>query len=97
MIRHVVLFRWNEDVTDAEIAAVSDALDALRAVVSEIGEYRHGRDIGLNSANYDYVVVGDFATVEDYLGYRDHPAHQQFIADHITARVADRAALQYEW
>lgn len=97
MIRHVVVFRWNDTVTEAHVDALAAALDVLPAAVSEIAGYHHGPDQQLNPANFDYVVVGDFASVDDYIGYRDHPAHQQFIADHITGRVADRAAVQFEF
>jgi len=97
MIHHVVLFRWNDTVTDRQLEATAAALDALPGSITEIAGYRHGPDLGLNQANYDYVVVGDFASAEDYLVYRDHPAHQRLIAEHITGRVADRAAVQFEF
>ena len=45
---------------------------------------------------FDYVVVGDFVSADDYVTYRDHPTHQAFIANLIAGRVADRAAVQYE-
>ncbi len=97
MIRHVVVFRWNDTVTDRSLTATAAALDALPDAIAEIAEYRHGPDLGLTPANYDYAVVGDFASADDYLVYRDHPEHQRFIAEHITGRVADRAALQFEF
>jgi hypothetical protein len=97
MIRHVVMFRWNDSVTDRSLAATAAALDALPDAIPEIVVYRHGPDLGLNPGNYDYAVVGDFAPAEDYTVYRDHPEHQRFIAEHITGRVADRSALQFEF
>jgi hypothetical protein len=33
----------------------------------------------------------------EIVAYRDHPDHQRFIADHITGRVAERAAVQFEY
>ncbi len=96
MIRHVVLFRWNESVSDADVAATAAALDALPAAIPEIAAYRHGRDLGLNPANHDYAVIGDFADADDFATYRDHPEHRRFIADHITGRVAERTAVQFE-
>ncbi len=97
MIRHVVMFRWNDSVTDRSLAATAAALDALPDAIPEILAYRHGPDLGLTPGNDDYAVVGDFASAEDYLVYRDHPEHQRFIAEHITGRVADRSALQFEF
>jgi len=97
MIRHVVVFRWNDSVTDRSLAATATALDALPAAIPEIAVYRHGPDLGLTAGNHDFAIVGDFASADDYLVYRDHPAHQRFIAEHITGRVADRSALQFEF
>ena len=96
MFRHVVMFRWNEDVTIDEVSATGRALDALPGLVPAIRDYRHGGDAGVNSGNFDYVVVADFDDVDGYLAYRDHPDHQALIAEHIAGRVADRAAVQYE-
>ncbi len=97
MLRHVAVFRWNESVTDEQLAAMSAALDALPAAIPQIDAYHHGPDASLGPTNFQYAIVGDFASVDDYLVYRDHPEHQRFIADHITGRVADRAAVQYEF
>ena len=97
MIRHVVVLRWNDTVTDAHVAAVSAGLDALPALIPQIADYHHGPDQQLAPTNFDYSIVGDFESVDAYLTYRDHPEHQRFIADHITGRVADRAAVQFEF
>ena len=96
MFRHVVMFRWNEEVTDDQVLAAGRALDGLPALVPTIRDYRHGGDAGVNSGNFDYVVVADFDDVDGYLAYRDHPDHLALIADHIAGRVTDRAAVQYE-
>lgn len=96
MVRHVVMFQWAEGVDDAHVVAVAAGLDSLVGVIPEIRRYRHGRDLGINQGNFDYVVVGDFDSVEDYVTYRDHPTHQAFIRDLIVGRVANRAAVQYE-
>jgi hypothetical protein len=97
MIRHVVVLRWNDTVTEHSLAATAAALDALPGAIPEIVEYHHGPDLGLNAGNYDYGIVADFVSAEDHATYRDHPEHQRFIAEHLTGRVADRAALQFEF
>ena len=95
MFRHVVMFSWNDTVDAAHVAAVAAQLDGLVAVIPEIKAYLHGPDAGLNPGNFVYVLVREFDTVDDYLVYRDHPAHQAFIAGFIAGRVASRAAVQY--
>ncbi len=95
MFRHVVMFRWADDVDDAHVAEVARRLDELPEAIPVIRSYLHGVDAGVNDGNYDYVVVGDFDSVDDYVTYRDHPVHAAFIADLIAGRVAERAAVQY--
>lgn len=95
VLRHVVLFRWRDGVTPAEVAAVADGLAALPAAIDTIRAYRYGPDAGINTGNHDYVVVADFADEAGYLTYRDHPAHQAVIAERIAPVVAERAAVQY--
>lgn len=97
MIRHVVMFRWNDSVTDVQVASVSAGLDALPGAIAEIAAYRHGPDRGLAPTNFDYSITADFANVDDFAVYRDHPEHQRFIAEHITGRVAERVAVQFEY
>ncbi len=96
MFRHVVMFSWNETVDAAHVQVVAEQLDALPALIPEIASYQHGPDAGVNAGNFDYVVVGDFANVDDYLVYRDHPDHQAFIATHIAGRLNSRSAVQFE-
>jgi hypothetical protein len=95
MFRHVVMFRWAEGVDDAQVAAVARRLDELPGVIAEIRSYRHGADAGISEGNFDYVLVADFDSPDDYVAYRDHPTHQVFISEMIAGRVADRAAVQY--
>jgi hypothetical protein len=95
MFRHVVMFRWTDDVDDAHRAAVARRLDELPDVITVIRSYRHGVDAGLNHGNFDYVLVADFDSDDDYIAYRDHPVHQAFIAEMIAGRVVERAAVQY--
>lgn len=95
-VRHMVLFVWNDDVDEAHEARVGAALAELPAVIPAIREYRFGPDLGLNQANADYAVTALFDDDAGYLEYRDHPAHQAFIAEHIAGNVASRSAIQIQ-
>jgi len=96
MIRHTVMFRWIPTWTDAQRSAVEAALSELPSVVSTIRSYHFGSDIGVNAGNFDFVVVADFDDVEGFLVYRDHPQHQQVIAEHIAPYIETRTAVQFE-
>ena len=97
MIRHVVMFRFEDSVTDDDVVAMAAALDALPVAIPAIVTYRHGRDLGFGPTNFQYAVTADFADATDYATYRDHPEHQRFIAEHITGRVVERTAVQFEY
>lgn len=94
MIRHIVMFRWTEPRADEELRDLGRALDALPGQIPEILSYQHGPDLGLAETNLDYAVTGTFSDEGSFAVYRDHPAHLQAIADHISGRVAERVATQ---
>ena len=89
------MFKWNEDVTAEHVSSVAAALDSLVDGIPEIKGYKHGPDAGLSDQNFDYVVIGDFDSADDYIVYRDHPLHQQMIAELIAGRIVTRSAVQY--
>src|SRR5690606_7959506 len=95
-LRHAVMFSWNAEAPDDQAAIVSAALAELPATIPEIRAYTFGPDLGLVEGNADYAVVADFDDAAGFFAYRDHPAHQRFIADHIAGKVAGRAAAQFE-
>ena len=95
MFRHVVMFRWADEVDDAHVAEVARRLDELPGAIPAIRAYRHGADAEINDGNFDYVIVADFDSADDYVVYRDHPTHAAVIADVIVGSVAERAAAQY--
>jgi Stress responsive A/B Barrel Domain len=96
MIRHCVMFRWKDGTSPATIGEVEAALAKLPDAIPAIAAYTFGRDIAVNSGNYEFAVVADFATLDDYLVYRDHPDHKQVIVDLIVPNIAERAAVQFE-
>ena len=96
MLRHVVMFRWTDDVDDAHVAAITGALSALPACIPSIRAYRFGADVAVNDGNFDFVVTADFDDVDGYVAYRDHPEHLAMIDRLIKGHVAERAAVQFE-
>lgn len=96
MFRHCVMFKWADDATDEAKAEVSAGLDGL-AAMDCCADYRHGPDAGVSDGNWDYVAVGDFASVDDYKIYANDEVHQALIADVIRPNISARAAVQYEF
>lgn len=94
--RHVVMFKWADDIADGHVDRVREGLNALPMAIEQIRGYVHGSDVGVSEGNYDYVVVADFDNVDDFRSYRDHPVHVRFIEELIKGKVAERAAVQYD-
>lgn len=94
--RHVVMFTWADHVDDEHVAIVGAGLSALPGSIDVIRSYTHGTDVGESDGNYDYAVVADFDSVDDWRTYRDHPQHVQLIEDLFKGNVAARAAVQFE-
>jgi hypothetical protein len=96
MIRHVVLFTWDDQMTDEMEQQFAAELTALAPKLAGLRSYHAGPDAGLVEGNFDFAVVADFEDVESYLGYRDHPEHQDIIGRLSRPHAKTRAAVQYE-
>ena len=96
MIRHIALLTFVEGTGDAQIQAVEDALSTLPARLPQVRAYVIGRDLGVNEGNASFAVAADFATVDDYIAYRDDAEHRRIIAELIAPILAARAGAQYE-
>jgi hypothetical protein len=95
-LRHVVLFRFRAAATDDQVQAMAAGLDRMPEATGTTLAFTHGRDAAVNEGAYDYAVVADFATVDDYRAYRDHPDHRALVSDLQGTIVAERAYVQFE-
>ena len=89
--RHVVLFRWKPGTTAAQLETLERALAALPQQIPEIASYRFGRDAAQVNGNFDFAIVADFADVQAWRRYVDHPAHVALVTERVRPLVAERA------
>jgi hypothetical protein len=75
MMRHIAMFEFTDDVTDEDVRAIDAGLGRLPDAIEEIRNYSFGIDLGLGDGNFDYAVVGEFDSVEDFRTYLAHPEH----------------------
>ncbi|HEY5154832.1 MAG TPA: Dabb family protein [Acidimicrobiales bacterium] len=97
MFRHVVMFRFVPDVTDAQRQAMVDGLATLPAAIPQLRSYVLGPDAGVSDGNWDFAIVADFDRVEDWRIYTADATHQAVIAERIRPIVAERAAVQFTY
>lgn len=70
-------------------------LGELPGAIPQLRGYSFGADVGISDGNYDFAIVADVDTDQDFLAYRDHPAHQAVLAL-LREMFAERAAVQFE-
>lgn len=79
MIRHVAVFRFIPEFTQAQreewIALVRD----LRNHIPEIKDLSIGADLRRGPASHDLAIVADFDSPDDLRRYATHPAHQSVL------------------
>lgn len=95
MIRHVVLFTWTPETTDADIEAITERLRALPGSIPSLRSYYVGPDLGL-SGTADFAVVADFDNEAGFVEYQSHPLHVAVRDELIMPQVAARSAVQYQ-
>jgi len=96
MLKHVVLIKFKEGYTEEQVQAIRDGMNGLPEKIPQIIAYSHGTDAGNTDSAYDYGIVADFASDEDYVIYRDHPAHRE-IGAAVMAIMADAAQMQFSY
>ncbi len=80
MLTHVVLFKFKPETTAAQAVQLETRLRGLPAVISEIREFRIGRDVVRSERSYDLALVSAFDDLAAMQRYQVHPAHQEVVA-----------------
>jgi hypothetical protein len=96
MILHTATFRWKPEVTEADVSALTAALESMAAGIPELRSYAAGPNLHLRPGGMDYAVA---ALVDDSAGldaYLDSPAHAAVYEQHLGRMIAERAAAQLE-
>ena len=96
MIHHVAMFRFKDGTTTEQVDAATAALDALPSQIDVLVEYKCGSDLGIMDGTWDFVVVADVETADDFVTYRDHPAHRAVVTAFMAPIIAEGARIQFE-
>lgn len=80
VLRHVVLFKFKDEVTDDQVQEVVDAFAALPKKIDAIIDFEHGTDVGVEGKSEGFT-HGFIVTFKDAAGrdaYLPHPQHKEF-------------------
>ena len=80
--RHVVMFKFKEDATPAQIEKVEKAFGALKGKIEGIQDYEWGTNVSPEgkSDGFTHCFFVTFKNKQDLEKYLPHPAHQEFVA-----------------
>jgi lysophospholipase L1-like esterase len=80
-LRHVVLFKFKDSVSPAEVREVVDAFSALPGRISEIEAFETGTDVSVENRadGFTHAFVVTFRDEKGRAAYLPHPAHQEFV------------------
>ena len=97
MIRHVVLFGWNDGTPAERVREIEDAFAALPGKIPEILDFEWGTDVSVESlaAGYSHCFLVTFATAAHRDVYLPHPDHQAF-GDLIRPHLRQVLVFDYE-
>lgn len=81
MIRHIVLFKLNPDVSfeDPAVLAAERTAHRVGDEVPALKEWQAGRNISGRAVAYDFAVIGLVADEQGLADYMEHPFHQEAI------------------
>jgi hypothetical protein len=95
-IVHVVLFRWKQDVTDAQKETAHQALRSLAGAIPGIRDLTCGANFSDRAGGYETGLVVRFESREALDAYLPHPAHRKVVAEVIQPIRETSLALDYE-
>ena len=96
MIRHVAVFRFKDSATASVIDEIDATLATLPSIIPELVAFSSGRNAHVTQGAWDYAVVADFASPEDYLVYATNPQHMEMVKNVVGTHVVEASRTQYE-
>ena len=89
LLRHVVIFKFNDDSSEEDVARLNDAFNALPESIPVIKDFEWGLNDSPENFHQDfthcYMLTFDSEEDRDSI-YTPHPSHQAFVAslgDHL--------------
>lgn len=88
MLKHVVLLKFKESVTDEQIDDLKKSLLSLPAKIKEIKDYECGRD-QRPAKTFDFALVATFDDFDAFKRYQVQPDHVNVLTKvrNLSARI----------
>jgi len=82
LLRHVVLFKFKDSATPADIKKVEEAFRDLPDIIKEVKAFEWGKNNSPENLNqgFTHCFFVSFTSEKDRDNYLPHPAHKAFVA-----------------
>lgn len=94
MVKHLVMWRVKEEVTEEQKQEMKIRLEALEEKIPELLKIEVGIDIVRNAASADVSLYSEFADEQGLETYRTHPEHLQ-VVEFVKPLIAERRVVDY--
>lgn len=80
VLRHIVLFKFKDDTSAADIKKIENAFCALPGKIDAVYEFEWGTDVSIENRQHGFThcFVVTFRTEDDRGKYLSHPEHKKF-------------------
>jgi hypothetical protein len=95
MIVHIVMFKFNEQNRDANMAQASDMLNSLMGSVPTLKSMEVGNNFAQEDRAMDLIITTTFDSVEALKEYAIHPEHLK-VVEFIKATTEYSKVVDYE-
>jgi sugar-phosphatase len=95
MIRHVVAFRFHDDVSDADRQRVLEELDQFPSRYHSMRRWALGPNISKRDSTFTHAFSIEFDSEEELVSYLSSETHEQFVRDRFRPAVAARAIVSF--
>ena len=100
MFKHVVMWRLKDEAEgqtkEQNLKTMKEKLTALGPLIHEIISISCGVDVLETETSYDFALVVDFDSADDFLVYRDHAEHKK-VGEFVKAVTNVRACVDFEY
>lgn len=81
VLKHIVMYKFKDDVSPAQLQEVIDAFAGLPKKVSTIIGFEHGTNVSKEgkSEGFTHVFVVTFKSETDLANYLVNPAHDEYV------------------
>jgi len=95
MIKHIVMWKFKDEVAEADKLEMKRQLESLKGVVPTLIDIEIGMDVVGSDASKDMVLYSEFNSLDDLKAYAEHPEHLKVVS-FVKPLVCERAVVDYE-